>query len=80
VGWIRTGPSLDAALLDAEDKNSARLDHAASFRVVETSSNPRNEPLSSGMDESKGVDGRLDVASEGRDIRVAAHTLRLSER
>jgi len=49
-GHSHTCPSFNSTLLDAENKDGARLDHGSAFSVIESAGNARDNSLTSGMD------------------------------
>ena len=70
-----TCPAFDTAFFDAEDKDSAALDHTSALSVVETPRDAWNDALPGGMDEAEGIDGGLNVSDERRNVWVARHLL-----
>ena len=70
---MRTCPTLDATLFDAEDEHRTTFDHGAALVIVESAGNARDDALSGSVDEAEGIDGGFNVADEGRDVWVAAH-------
>lgn len=68
-----TSPALDAAFLDAEDKDGAAFDHTSTLRVVEAPRDTGNNSLPRSMDEAESIDSGLNVADEGWYVWVARH-------
>jgi hypothetical protein len=69
----RTCPPLDATLLHAEDEYGTTLDHGSPLGIVEATGNAWNDALPCGMDETKGMDGGLDITDEWRYVGIAGH-------
>ena len=68
-----TSPPLDLAFLHAKDEDRARFDHGPSLKVIESSSDTRNDALSCCMDDAKSIDGCFNIANKRRYIWVTCH-------
>lgn len=72
-GRCITCPSFYAAFFNAEYEDGPAFDHCSALRVVEAARNAWNDALPSSVDETKGVDGGLNIADERRYVGVTRH-------